>query len=77
MPTVVYVEKKNQPRLAFSQKILTPRQINPYMSNPCHIELILTEAEEVVQKSDAVAERDQHLSSRQRGARLRKAITAA
>jgi large subunit ribosomal protein L17e len=47
------------------------------MSNPCHIELILTEAEEVVQKSDAVAERDQHLSSRQRGARLRKAITAA
>ncbi|KAF5006597.1 hypothetical protein FDECE_7033 [Fusarium decemcellulare] len=52
-------------------------RINPYMSNPCHIELILTEGEEVVQKSDAVAEREQHLSSRQRGARLRKAITAA
>ncbi|KAL6920703.1 hypothetical protein ACHAP8_008119 [Fusarium lateritium] len=51
-------------------------RINPYMSNPCHIELILTEAEEVVQKSDAVAERE-HLSSRQRGARLRKAITSA
>ncbi|RFN54088.1 60s ribosomal protein l17 [Fusarium flagelliforme] len=50
-------------------------QINPYMSNPCHIELILTEGEEVVQKSQAV-ERE-HLSSRQRGARLRKAITAA
>ena len=32
--------------------------------------------EEVVQKSDAVVERE-HLSSRQRGARLRKAITAA
>jgi large subunit ribosomal protein L17e len=46
------------------------------MSNPCHIELILTEGEEVVQKSDAVVERE-HLSSRQRGARLRKAITAA
>ena len=45
------------------------------MSNPCHIELILTEGEEVVQKSQAV-ERE-HLSSRQRGARLRKAITAA
>ncbi|KAF5529294.1 60S ribosomal L17 protein [Fusarium mexicanum] len=51
-------------------------RINPYMSNPCHIELILTEGEEVVQKSDAVVERE-HLSSRQRGARLRKAITAA
>ncbi|KAF5621181.1 60S ribosomal protein L17 [Fusarium sp. NRRL 52700] len=51
-------------------------RINPYMSNPCHIELILTEGEEVVQKSDAVVERE-HLNSRQRGARLRKAITAA
>ena len=47
------------------------------MSNPCHIELILTEAEEVVQKSDAVVAREEHLSSRQRGARVRKAITAA
>ncbi|KAJ0146437.1 Uncharacterized protein HZ326_10855 [Fusarium oxysporum f. sp. albedinis] len=51
-------------------------RINPYMSNPCHIELILTEGEEVVQKSDAVVERE-HLNSRQRGARLRKAIAAA
>ena len=50
-------------------------QINPYMSNPCHIELILTEGEEVVQKSpNTVGER---LSSRQRGARTRKAITAS
>lgn len=47
------------------------------MSNPCHIELILTEGEEVVQKSDDVAGRDLHLTSRQRGARFRKAITAA
>lgn len=46
------------------------------MSNPCHIELILTEAEEVVQKSEEVADRAR-LSHRQRGARLRKAITAA
>lgn len=46
------------------------------MSNPCHIELILTEGEEVVQKSDVAVGRD-HLSSRQRGARIRQAITAA
>jgi large subunit ribosomal protein L17e len=50
-------------------------QINPYMSNPCHIELILTEGEEVVQKGpNTVGER---LTSRQRGARTRKAITAS
>ena len=48
------------------------------MSNPCHIELILTEGEEVVQKSEAVAGReDLRLNSRQRGARQRAAITAA
>jgi large subunit ribosomal protein L17e len=48
------------------------------MSNPCHIELILTEGEEVVQKSEAVVGREvAHLSSRQRGARQRRAITAA
>ncbi|CAG8980386.1 hypothetical protein HYALB_00003950 [Hymenoscyphus albidus] len=53
-------------------------RINPYMSNPCHIELILTEGEEVVQKSEAVEGREPaHLSSRQRGARQRAAITAA
>jgi len=53
-------------------------RINPYMSNPCHIELILTEGEEVVQKSEAVVGREEaHLSSRQRGARQRRAITAA
>jgi large subunit ribosomal protein L17e len=50
-------------------------RINPYMSNPCHIELILTEGEEVVQKGpNTVGER---LTSRQRGARTRKAITAS
>jgi large subunit ribosomal protein L17e len=47
------------------------------MSNPCHIELILTEAEEVVQKSEAVEGRELHLSSRQRGVRQRRAITSA
>lgn len=53
-------------------------QINPYMSNPCHIELILTEAEEVVQKGPQALERaDQHLNSRQRAQRVRKAITQA
>lgn len=48
------------------------------MSNPCHIELILTEGEEVIQKSESVVSRENaHLSSRQRGALRRKAITAA
>ena len=45
------------------------------MSSPCHIELILTEANEAVEKapvSDAV-----RLNSRQRGTRARQAITAA
>ena len=46
-------------------------------SNPCHIELILTEGEEVVQKSDEVVNREQgkHLNSRQRAQRVRKTIT--
>ncbi|KAK5110425.1 60S ribosomal protein L17 [Meristemomyces frigidus] len=49
-------------------------RINPYMSNPCHIEMILTEGTEVVQKAPQVAEREKmHLSSRQRG--QRRAIT--
>ena len=52
-------------------------QINPYMSNPCHIELILTEGAEIVQKSSDADQHALHLSSRQRGARHRKAITAA
>lgn len=46
------------------------------MSNPCHIELILTEGDEVVQKSQDL-DREAHLSSRQRGAARRKAITSA
>ncbi|KAL1296743.1 hypothetical protein AAFC00_000213 [Neodothiora populina] len=50
-------------------------RINPYMSNPCHIEMILVEAEETVAK--APEDKALHLSSRQRGARARKAITSA
>ncbi|OGM44012.1 hydroxyisocaproate dehydrogenase [Aspergillus bombycis] len=49
-------------------------RINPYMTNPCHIELILTEGEEVVQKGPVV--KDAHLSSRQRGLQVRRAIQA-
>merc|ERR1712080_597315 len=53
-------------------------RINPYMSCPCHIALILTGGEEVVQKSEQVVGREQlRLNSRQRGARVRKAIAAA
>jgi large subunit ribosomal protein L17e len=45
------------------------------MSNPSHIELILTEGAEIVKKSTEGAER--RLNSRQRGREVRKAITAA
>ncbi|KAI5282845.1 60S ribosomal protein L17, partial [Ascosphaera acerosa] len=50
-------------------------RINPYMSQPCHIELILTEGEEVVEKAKAVA-KPARLSSRQRGLKFRRAIEA-
>jgi len=53
-------------------------RINPYMSNPCHVELILTEGAEVVPKAaEIVHKEDARLNSRQRGARTRRAITAA
>jgi large subunit ribosomal protein L17e len=45
------------------------------MSNPSHIELILTEGAEIVQKGPENIER--RLNSRQRGREVRKAITAA
>lgn len=45
------------------------------MSNPCHIEMILTEGEEVVAKPSKDLE--PRLNSRQRGAAVRRAITAA
>jgi large subunit ribosomal protein L17e len=46
------------------------------MSNPCHIEMILTEGEEVVQKSPQVVHREAvHKSSRQIGRERRRAIT--
>lgn len=47
------------------------------MSNPCHIELILTEGEEVVHKAPESVARTAHLNSRQRATRQKKAITAA
>jgi large subunit ribosomal protein L17e len=47
------------------------------MSNPCHIELILTEAEETVAKGESTASSVAHLSSRQRGQRVRRALTEA
>ncbi|KAI9660519.1 MAG: 60S ribosomal protein L17 [Bathelium mastoideum] len=51
-------------------------RINPYMSSPCHIEMILTEGEEVVQKAPQAVHREQlRLNARQRGARTRRAIT--
>ncbi|RJE25480.1 60s ribosomal protein l17 [Aspergillus sclerotialis] len=52
-------------------------RINPYMTNPCHIELILTEGEEVVQKGPQVVKREQRLNSRQRGTEIRRALTQA
>ncbi|PGH28282.1 60S ribosomal protein L17 [Polytolypa hystricis UAMH7299] len=50
-------------------------RINPYMSHPCHVEMILTEGEEVVQKGSVT--KTPRLSSRQRGSQIRQAITAA
>ncbi|KAH0615149.1 uncharacterized protein H6S33_000785 [Morchella sextelata] len=43
-------------------------RINPYMSNPCHIEVIVSEAEEAVAKAEDNAVL--HLNSRQRGRAL-------
>lgn len=48
------------------------------MTNPCHIELILTEGNEEVKKGPVVAKRETgHLTSRQRGTQIRRAITEA
>ncbi|KAI9759705.1 MAG: 60S ribosomal protein L17 [Chaenotheca gracillima] len=53
-------------------------RINPYMSNPCHIELILTEGEEVVQKSPQVVHREEaRLSTRQRAVRQRRTLLSS
>jgi large subunit ribosomal protein L17e len=50
-------------------------RINPYMTNPCHIELILTEANEEVAKAQSLKPKV-GLTSRQRGAEIRRAIQA-
>merc|ERR1711977_664237 len=52
-------------------------RINPYMSNPCHIEMILTESAEEVSKSKDVAKPEPRLNSRQRGQRQRRAIASS
>lgn len=52
-------------------------QINPYMTNPCHIELILTEADEEVSKASETSLKASRLSSRQRGSQIRRALTEA
>ncbi|KAK5069661.1 60S ribosomal protein L17B [Lithohypha guttulata] len=51
-------------------------RINPYMSNPCHIELILTEGEEAVSKAEET-QVSKKLNSRQRGAERRRLITSS
>jgi large subunit ribosomal protein L17e len=71
VPTVVYVD------IILHDKVYVTNssQINPYMSNPCHIELILAEGEEAVQKAPETAVR---LNNRQRARRTHQAaITAA
>ncbi|CAI7631940.1 NAD-dependent D-isomer specific 2-hydroxyacid dehydrogenase [Penicillium freii] len=50
-------------------------RINPYMTNPCHIELILTEAAEEVKK--ATEDKKVRLSTRQRGTQIRRALIEA
>ena len=54
-------------------------RINPYMSNPCHVEMILIEAGEEVKKGEekAVEKSGQRLSVRQRASRARRAITSS
>ncbi|KAF2396279.1 ribosomal protein L22 [Trichodelitschia bisporula] len=78
LDTSALVVKHIQVNQAPKQRRRTYRahgRINPYMSNPCHIELILTEADETVAKTPDVASRSAHLTSRQRGSRIRRAIT--
>jgi len=80
LDTSSLVVKHIQVNQAAKQRRRTYRahgRLNPYMSNPCHIELILTEGDEAVQKSDVAVERDERLNSRQRGRRIRQAITAS
>jgi large subunit ribosomal protein L17e len=50
-------------------------RINPYMSNPCHVEMILTEGSEEVAKAEEKGV--QRLNARQRGEKRRRAIAAA
>jgi len=53
-------------------------RINPYMSNPCHIELVVTEEDETVQKAPETKEVRLSLQQRKRAlaAQRTKAIEA-
>jgi large subunit ribosomal protein L17e len=54
-------------------------RINPYMSNPCHVEMILVEAGEEVKKGEGkeISKGSERLSTRQRAQRARRAITSS
>jgi large subunit ribosomal protein L17e len=54
-------------------------RINPYMSNPCHVEMILVEAGEEVKKGEGkeVSKGSERLSTRQRAQRARRAIASS
>ena len=74
MPTAVYAAP---PHLLAKHKCSPCTQINPYMSNPCHIEVIVSEKDEAVKKADD--KRLSPLTSRQRARLLtrQRTITAA
>ena len=57
--------------------LIIATQINPYMSNPCHIEVIVSEADETVKKADG--DKKVTLNSKQRARLLnqQRTITAA
>jgi len=51
--------------------------MNPYEAQPCHIETILVEESENVQKATDVVRKEPRLNTRQIGALRRKAILSA
>lgn len=55
-------------------------RINPYMSNPCHVELIVSQADEQVTKAPDAQNKVVRLNTRQRAQRAtreRRAVTAS
>lgn len=47
-------------------------RINPYMSSPCHIEMILTEKEQIVPKPEEEIAQKKKVRGRRRGTRSGK-----